>query len=103
MALSGPERVTPGTPFACAVEVTAVGGTVPAGGLALDLPAGWTAVPERHRLPAIRAGRSRSVAFEVTPAAGERPEHRIRAVLAGDGWTAGAVDSVTTAGGLGYS
>ncbi|TDC27748.1 alpha-L-fucosidase [Streptomyces sp. 8K308] len=97
MALSAPERTEPGAPFACAVEVTAVGGTVPGARLSLDLPAGWTAAPESHAVPAVRDGRAHSVAFEVTPPAGERPERRIRAVLAGDGWTAGAVAPLPTA------
>ncbi|TDC70934.1 alpha-L-fucosidase [Streptomyces hainanensis] len=95
MALAVPEQVATDTPFTAEVTVSAHGRTVPAGALTLDLPAGWSAGPARHAVPAVGDGRSHTVAFEVTPRAGERPDHRLRAVLVGDGWRTTAAALVT--------
>jgi alpha-L-fucosidase 2 len=65
--------------------VTAVGRTVPASSLALDLPEDLTATPVSRQLRPLRDGESASLAFEVTPQAGQRPEHRVTALLTGDG------------------
>ncbi|MDT0344110.1 LamG-like jellyroll fold domain-containing protein [Streptomyces litchfieldiae] len=95
MALSVPEQGTDGTPFTCEVAVTAAGRTVPAGTLSLDLPGGWTAAPAAREVPPLHDGGSRSFSFEVTPRAGEGPEHRIGAVLAGEDWRGSAIALVT--------
>ncbi|MGP3967499.1 glycoside hydrolase family 95 protein [Streptomyces sp. 6N223] len=93
LALSAPEAAADGTPFACEVAVTAVGRTVPAGELTLELPEGWSATGAGLRTTSIRDGQTRSIGFEVTPRAraGGRPEARIAAVLRGDGWRTSAI------------
>ncbi|RBM12142.1 glycoside hydrolase N-terminal domain-containing protein [Streptomyces sp. PT12] len=96
MSLAAPEGGGAGGPFTAEVTVAADGRSLPAAGLALDLPEGWSATPASRPVPPIPDGRSASFAFEVTPGAGEGPrQHRLRAVLRGDGWRSAAVAAVT--------
>ncbi|WP_235999487.1 glycosyl hydrolase family 95 catalytic domain-containing protein [Qaidamihabitans albus] len=86
VAVEAPDQVAAATPFEVDVTVAARGRTLPAGRLALDLPGGWTATPEGHRLLPLRKGESRRFTFSVTPVAGEQAGQAVRAVLTGDGW-----------------
>jgi hypothetical protein len=97
VSLSVPESAAAGQAFTCTVTVSAVGRTVPAGVLSLLVPEGWTVTPADRRVAPIRDGRSRSLTLEVIAREGERPEHRITAVLAGDGWEAGAAAAMSVA------
>ncbi|PRX49195.1 alpha-L-fucosidase 2 [Prauserella shujinwangii] len=86
VTVGAPDHVTAGAPAEVSVTVAARDRTVPAGRLRLDLPDGWTATPESHRMRPVRKGQSTRVTFAVTPVAGERDHASIRAVLTGDGW-----------------
>ncbi|MEV1007575.1 glycoside hydrolase N-terminal domain-containing protein [Streptomyces sp. NPDC049881] len=95
MALTAPEQGESGTPFTAQVRVEAVGRTVPAASLALELPEGWTASPASHQVPQLASGANRTFTFQVTPRTGERPENRLRAVLNGGSWRTTAVALVS--------
>ncbi|HEY0453263.1 glycosyl hydrolase family 95 catalytic domain-containing protein [Actinophytocola sp.] len=86
VSVSAPENVVASTPFDVDVTVSARGRTLPAGDLALSLPAGWTATPAARPVPAIQSGRSRTYRFSVTAVTGQAEFEPIRAVLTGDGW-----------------
>ncbi|MDH2424900.1 glycoside hydrolase N-terminal domain-containing protein [Sphaerisporangium sp. TRM90804] len=90
VAISAPADAVPGTSFPVAVTVSATGGrSVPASTATLRLPTGWTGTPASIAVPSVRAGRSWSGTFTVTPgpADGSRGA-RLTAVVTGDGWTA---------------
>ncbi len=95
VTVSAPAQVTGGTAFAVDVTVAATSKTVPAGALTLDLPDGWDYTPRSHQVLPLKAGQSKSFAFDVTPREDARyGGYPVRAVLSGDGWSVRAVTQV---------
>ncbi len=94
VSVRAPAQVTAATPFDASVTVSALGRPLPAGRLAVEVPAGWTAEPAAHAVEPIGAGGARTYTFSVTPVAGDAAVERVRAVLTGDGWRHSGVAAV---------
>jgi alpha-L-fucosidase 2 len=86
VSVAAPDRVAAATPFAATVPVSALGRTLPAGRLALEVPSGWSVSPSSADVAPLQSGQLRTYQFSVTPVAGPVDFQRLRAVLTGDGW-----------------
>ncbi|MBE2319676.1 PIG-L family deacetylase [Solirubrobacter sp. CPCC 204708] len=81
---------TPGGPFQATVHLKAPSGTIPAGSVALNVPAGWT-VDAAKPVPAVGTG-GQTVTFTVTPSAtaAVNTNYKVSAT-----WTAGGAKGYT--------
>ncbi|WP_347699388.1 glycoside hydrolase N-terminal domain-containing protein [Nonomuraea sp. B12E4] len=95
VALRAPATAMPGTPFEAEVTVTATRRrAVPAAGVTLTAPQGWTVEPATRDLPATAPGQTRTAVFTVTPGPADGSRRAVlSAAVTGSSWkgAAGAV------------
>lgn len=96
VVLQAPAELAAGATAEVRLELRSLDSPVPRSTATLDVPAGWSAEPNRQELLPVGRNRSRVVTFNVTRGSAAAPgDVRLTGRIDGRGWTASAVAIVT--------